>query len=195
MEIRASRRNFLVGAGASLASFLFPSLGFAETPKQKCTQAGQKLLYKGTNYICVKSGNKLSWQTLTPARPPVVVHTPSTVATPAPSTATKVTGYMVGMLSSLNENEPKIVTGKNTDGRTENFVLALSGGKVSAHSVVCTHAGCAVVTESSGANVICRCHNSIFNGVTGAVVKGPARDPLLEYKVAQVGGEIYIVGA
>jgi hypothetical protein len=47
VEISASRRNFLVGAGASLASFLFPSLGFADTPKQKCTQVGQKLLDKG----------------------------------------------------------------------------------------------------------------------------------------------------
>jgi Rieske Fe-S protein len=212
---KISRRNLLLGVGSFFAynSFLPPA--FADSPSAVCARVGQKILYKGRNYICVKSGSKLKWQSLTPLKPPVVVHTdqpqptqptqastaptPSPSATspsptPTPSTTTQVTGFMVGTIVSLSDGAPKILSGKNSQGRSENFVVALSNGKLTAHSVVCTHAGCAVAAVGSGSsNVACPCHGAVFDGVTGSVINGPARSPLLEYIVAQVGNEIYIL--
>jgi cytochrome b6-f complex iron-sulfur subunit len=46
-------------------------------------------------------------------------------------------------------------------------------------SAVCTHAGCRV-EYSSGSNIICPCHGSEFT-LTGAVIAGPASQPLQSY--------------
>jgi nitrite reductase/ring-hydroxylating ferredoxin subunit len=100
---------------------------------------------------------------------------------------------MVGRISSLRENQPKILTGKSALGMSENFIVALSNGKVSAHSVRCTHAGCAISEIGPVSDTVeCLCHGSIFDGVSGAVLKGPAQIPLTAYNVATVGDEIYI---
>jgi Rieske Fe-S protein len=100
---------------------------------------------------------------------------------------------MVGRISSLMENQPKILTGKNAKGMSENFVVAVVKGKVSAHSVRCTHAGCEISQVGPVNDTVeCLCHGSIFDGVSGAVVRGPAQTPLASYNVATVGDEIYI---
>jgi len=61
-----------------------------------------------------------------------------------------------------------------------------SAGKVVAFSAVCTHQGCTVAPQ--GKEFDCPCHGSRFDGTTGDVLNGPARDPLPKLK-AQVSGD------
>lgn len=49
-------------------------------------------------------------------------------------------------------------------------------GKVLAFSAVCTHMGCQVVPQ--GDKLVCPCHGSQFDGLTGQVLNGPAGKPL-----------------
>ena len=216
IEFNKARRSFLIGSGSSLLLTLLPFPAFAEVPKAICSKAGQKILLKGKNYICVKKSGKLHWQLLTPAKPPITLHptptptstpasahstTPSPEAThstppaPAPvpsvtSTPQKVSGFIAAKLSELTEGKSKIVVAKDLKGKSVSLALFLSAGVVTAHSVVCTHQGCFV--GEADKTLACPCHGSVFDGRTGAVINGPARSPLQSYKVAEAGGEIYI---
>ena len=53
IEFNKARRSFLIGSGSSLLLTLLPIPAFAEVPKAICSKAGQKVLLKGKNYICV----------------------------------------------------------------------------------------------------------------------------------------------
>jgi len=61
-------------------------------------------------------------------------------------------------------------------------------GDVVAFSAVCTHAGCTVGAD--GNQLVCPCHQSIFESATGAVVSGPADKPLPEVAVAVKDGQV-----
>lgn len=67
-------------------------------------------------------------------------------------------------------------------------LLARTGDTVVGHSVVCTHAGCPV--QAAGANADCNCHGSQYNATTGAVLKGPATQPLAEVAVTVKDGAV-----
>ena len=55
-------------------------------------------------------------------------------------------------------------------------------GEYKAFSAVCTHQGCTVAGVEGG-RIVCPCHGSQFDISTGAVVQGPATQPLPEKKV------------
>ena len=214
IEFNKARRNFLIGSGSSLLLTLLPIPAFAEVPKAVCSKAGQKILLKGKNYICVKKSGKLRWELLSPAKPPITLHptpiptatpasahsttpspeaTHSSAPTPAPvvtSTPQNVSGFVAAKLSELTEGKSKIVVAKDLKGKSVSLALFLSAGVVTAHSVVCTHQGCFV--GEADKTLACPCHGSVFDGRTGAVINGPARSPLQSYKVAEAGGDIYI---
>jgi nitrite reductase/ring-hydroxylating ferredoxin subunit len=44
----------------------------------------------------------------------------------------------------------------------------------------------------TGTTIMCQCHGSRFNIVSGAVVNGPATDPLNVYEVREVDGSIEV---
>ena len=188
IEFNKARRSFLIGSGSSLLLTLLPFPAFGEVPKAICSKAGQKILLKGKNYICVKKSGKLQWQLLTPAKPPITLH-PSESPTPTPNSGT-VSGFLVAKIADLTEGKSKIVVAKDLKGKSVSLALFLSAGVVTAHSVVCTHQGCFV--GEADKTLACPCHGSVFDGRTGAVINGPARSPLQSYKVAEAGGEIYI---
>lgn len=58
--------------------------------------------------------------------------------------------------------------------------------KVVCHSAICTHQGCPV--NADGAHVRCPCHGSLFRAATGAVLAGPADQPLPAVRVKVSGG-------
>lgn len=62
-------------------------------------------------------------------------------------------------------------------------------GTFKAFSAVCTHQGC-VVDSVDGTTVSCPCHGSRFDAETGAVVQGPATEPLPAVPVTVTGGTI-----
>ena len=186
IEFNKARRNFLIGSGSSLLLTLLPIPAFAEVPKAVCSKAGQKILLKGKNYICVKKSGKLRWELLSPAKPPITLH-PSESPT---QSSGAVSGFLVAKVADLTEGKSKIVVAKDLKGKSVSLALFLSAGVVTAHSVVCTHQGCFV--GEADKTLACPCHGSVFDGRTGAVINGPARSPLQSYKVAEAGGDIYI---
>jgi len=188
-KVDRTRRNLLIGSGSAALLSLIPLPAFAQSPTAVCSKVGQKIIFKGKHYLCVKSGGKLGWSLLTPAKPPITIH-PSPLPTSTPS---KVSGYLVAKISELIEGQSKIVTAKDLSGATQPIALFLTGGVVTAHSTICTHMGCQVA--AAGKQLDCPCHGSVYSAQTGAVINGPAPAPLAAYKVAQVGNDIYIVGS
>jgi Rieske Fe-S protein len=62
-------------------------------------------------------------------------------------------------------------------------------GSLKAYSSLCTHAGCAI-NKLSGTTLVCPCHGSRFDAVTGKVTQSPAVAPLQELTVEVKGGRI-----
>jgi nitrite reductase/ring-hydroxylating ferredoxin subunit len=57
--------------------------------------------------------------------------------------------------------------------------VAAAGGRLFAFDDVCTHRGCSLGEgELEGSTVTCPCHGSQFNVTTGAVIRGPAQQPV-----------------
>ncbi|MGI9824106.1 ubiquinol-cytochrome c reductase iron-sulfur subunit [Agromyces sp. Marseille-Q5079] len=63
-----------------------------------------------------------------------------------------------------------------------------TAGQVVAFSAICTHQGC--VVAAAGAEFDCPCHGSKYDAATGAVLNGPAIDPLSPISVAVSGDRI-----
>lgn len=79
------------------------------------------------------------------------------------------------------------VSAKTADG-AEIVVAQPTAGEVVAFSAVCTHQGCIVAPD--GAELACPCHGSRFEAVTGAVVDGPASEPLPAVQVRVDGDRV-----
>ncbi|MEO6833445.1 MAG: Rieske (2Fe-2S) protein [Chitinophagaceae bacterium] len=56
----------------------------------------------------------------------------------------------------------------------------------------CTHQGCTVGYNTSGNNIICPCHNGVFD-ISGNVTSGPPPSALHKYTVTQSGSILTIV--
>lgn len=74
--------------------------------------------------------------------------------------------------------------------RDSNVVVAReAGGALKAYSTICTHAGCPI-NKLQGTLLICPCHGSEFDAVTGKVRRAPATEPLTEVPVKVKDGRI-----
>jgi nitrite reductase/ring-hydroxylating ferredoxin subunit len=82
-------------------------------------------------------------------------------------------------------------------------VFAVDGGEVGvarvdgtlyAFSDICTHRGCNLVDggDLEGTEITCGCHGSVFSVESGAVIDGPATQPIETYPVRESDGEIQI---
>lgn len=76
-----------------------------------------------------------------------------------------------------------------TVGGSAVAVAQPSEGVVVAFSATCTHQGC-TVSAGAGTLLDCPCHGSEFDGATGAVLKGPAAEPLPAVAVAVEGDQV-----
>lgn len=69
------------------------------------------------------------------------------------------------------------------------LLVRLANGRFVAYSVVCTHQGCPVAYRDG--ELLCPCHGSLFDPAQGgAVVQGPAQEPLQEIEVEAEGGKV-----
>ena len=67
------------------------------------------------------------------------------------------------------------------------------GGRLYAFDDTCTHRGCSLAKgKLDGTTVTCPCHGSQFDVTTGAVVRGPAQQPVRSRSV-KVEGEGLLV--
>ena len=71
--------------------------------------------------------------------------------------------------------------------------VARSNGTLYAFDDICTHRGCNLsMGDIEDTEVICDCHGSTFSMETGAVLEGPATDPIGTYPVREQDGAIEI---
>ncbi|MER6468204.1 Rieske (2Fe-2S) protein [Streptomyces collinus] len=74
--------------------------------------------------------------------------------------------------------------------RDRNVVVSRDeSGGLKAYSTICTHAGCPI-NKLQGTTLVCPCHGSRFDAVTGKVVQSPATEPLNELPVRSTDGRI-----
>ena len=66
-----------------------------------------------------------------------------------------------------------------------------TAGDFKAFSSICTHQGCAV-SEVTDNQIVCPCHGSVFSATDGAVLKGPATQPLPAAKVSVEGDTLVV---
>jgi Rieske Fe-S protein len=77
-----------------------------------------------------------------------------------------------------------------TGERDPLYVLALGDNQFAAVSPVCTHRGCTV--ELQDEHLVCPCHGSTYDR-SGAVLRGPAEQPLRRFRVRMESGVIEII--
>ena len=71
--------------------------------------------------------------------------------------------------------------------------VANAGGNLYAFGNTCTHEGCSLAQgRLDGTTVTCPCHGSRFDVTSGAVLHGPARQPVASYAVRVEGKDIQI---
>lgn len=58
------------------------------------------------------------------------------------------------------------------------ILLHLRGGELVAYSQKCTHLGCVVFYEPEEAELVCPCHEGVFDPTTGDPTAGPPERPL-----------------
>lgn len=81
---------------------------------------------------------------------------------------------------------------KFTDEQTEQpaVLVHLESGDFAAYSAICTHQRC--IVDYNGDNLACPCHGSVFDPVDGgAVLNGPANQPLPEIPVEVRDGQVF----
>ncbi|MBI3750125.1 MAG: Rieske 2Fe-2S domain-containing protein [Chloroflexi bacterium] len=80
----------------------------------------------------------------------------------------------------------------NVGGRK--VAVANVAGRFYGFDDTCTHMGCSLAAgDLDGTTVTCACHGSEYDVTTGAVLEGPAEDPVNTWAV-QVDGDDLTVG-
>jgi len=199
----SDRRAILAGGLVSMLAVVFPFMAQAAGPTLKATKVGQKVVFRGYVYTVVKSKGKLVWKqgakvaAATATAKPSASATPTATATPTASPTPTASGpevssdgVFVADSSAIKEGQTKILDVNIAKNQYPSYSFTRLNGKVYAVSVICTHSGCKVVAEKT--ELICNCHYSIFNPITGDAKSGPARLPLTSYVVTERDGKIYI---
>jgi Rieske Fe-S protein len=102
---------------------------------------------------------------------------------PAPAGGGAAAGG-IAALSSIPDGST--VSVENPNGGT--VLLTRSGNAVTGLSAKCTHQGCTVAPK--GSILQCPCHGSQFQPGSGAVISGPASEPLPKVNVTVTNGQV-----
>ena len=72
------------------------------------------------------------------------------------------------------------------DDRKIRISVARVGGRLYAFDDLCTHEACPLSAGLlTGTTIMCQCHGSRFDITTGAIINGPATEPLNIYEVKE----------
>jgi 3-phenylpropionate/trans-cinnamate dioxygenase ferredoxin component len=81
------------------------------------------------------------------------------------------------------------------DVRGTKIAVANVGGAFHAFDDTCTHMGCSLAEgDLEETTVICPCHGSEFDVTSGAVLRGPAKEPVETYETRVEGGDLEVEG-
>lgn len=75
----------------------------------------------------------------------------------------------------------------------EAILLHLPNGRFVAYSGKCTHLSCAVYYDAASGNLLCPCHNGVFDAQTGSPLAGPPQRSLPKIVLQQEGATLYAV--
>lgn len=75
----------------------------------------------------------------------------------------------------------------------EAILLHLNNGSFVAYSGRCTHLSCAVYYDAGRGQLICPCHEGVFDPQTGAPLAGPPQRSLPKITLQQEGSTLYAV--
>jgi 3-phenylpropionate/trans-cinnamate dioxygenase ferredoxin component len=81
------------------------------------------------------------------------------------------------------------------DDRKLRVSIARVGGRLYAFDDLCTCAERACPLSGgllTGTTIMCQCHGSRFDVITGTVVNGPATEPLNVYEVQEADGSVQV---
>ena len=79
------------------------------------------------------------------------------------------------------------------DVRGTQIAVANVDGTFYAFDDTCTHMGCSLAGgDLEETTVICPCHGSEFDVTSGAVLQGPAREPVETYETRVEGGSLEV---
>ena len=97
---------------------------------------------------------------------------------------------VVGRVQDLQEGSMRAYEVKGT-----RIAVAKVGGAFHAFDDTCTHRQCSLAEgDLEETTVICACHGSEFDVRSGAVLEGPAREPVEIYEVRVEGDDLEIKG-
>jgi cytochrome b6-f complex iron-sulfur subunit len=86
-------------------------------------------------------------------------------------------------VSSLSANGDAMVTADDGPDGAPILVHRVSSSIYEAHSMVCTHKGCAIGEPDQSGIANCPCHGAQFN-LSGKILTGPAGSDLLAYPIS-----------
>lgn len=98
-----------------------------------------------------------------------------------------VTSLKVGKLEDFEVNSAKIIK----FGRIPIILIRDETGKMKALAATCTHLDCIVQYRKDKKQIICACHNGVYD-LKGRNISGPPPKPLEEFAVNMVNDEIII---
>jgi len=185
--MKLMRRNLLAIVPAALLSIIGQSAYAAAGPTIKATKVGQRIVFRGYTYVCIKSKGRLVWKKGAKVVPP------STSASPSPSPSQfQSSGALVFVAKAddVSEGETKIVSVKPVNAASFPVSVSRGNGAIVVLSAICTHNGC--VVEADKGRLLCPCHGSAFNALSGAVNQGPAKSALRKYVASEDAGSIFI---
>ncbi len=95
----------------------------------------------------------------------------------------------VGRAEEIEEGEAKAF-----DVGGQEIAVSRVEGSLYAFSDICTHRQCNLSNggEIEGTSITCECHGSMFDMATGAVLEGPATEPIGSFPVRDDGGELQV---
>lgn len=190
-----SRKNFLAAGTLILLQFGIPLATAASGPTLKPTKLGQIIVWRGKKYTAIKSGKKLVWNKgvalPAPSKSPTPSATPTPTASPTPTPQFSGT-FQIDLAASVDvpNGQTRIIYSVDSRAYAKAFIITRENNALIAFDNNCTHESCAV--ELSEKTLLCNCHISYFNRITGNPESGPASEPLKSYRVTEVNGRILV---
>jgi nitrite reductase/ring-hydroxylating ferredoxin subunit len=100
---------------------------------------------------------------------------------------------MAGFVKVGSSEEIAEGTAKAFPVEGDEIAVARANGTLYAFDDICTHRGCNLsMGEIEDTAIVCECHGSTFSMESGAVLEGPATEPIGTYPVREENGVIEI---
>ncbi|MDP1711707.1 MAG: Rieske (2Fe-2S) protein [Candidatus Nanopelagicaceae bacterium] len=177
-----SRKNFLALAATTFLQSRFSIASAASGPSLKPTRLGQTIIWRGKKYTAIKSGKKIVWNKGAPL-------TYKRTEAPLPSIA----NIDLAASNEVPDGMTQVFSPRDRNARGKGFFVSRENGVLNAFDTTCTHEKCQV--QNGLPRLVCACHLSFFNRITGFPEEGPAKLPLQNYPVKETSGRIIVTVA